>query len=72
MPVPKTAVNENNRTPLSKYNIRSARKIRSMKTVAITVPVQHSPDQEFGAGVLNAHCGHYRASLLSRYSIHGR
>jgi hypothetical protein len=47
MPVPKTAVDKNNRLPFRQENIRLTQQISHMQPIPETCSVQHLPDCDF-------------------------
>ena len=64
MPVPETPVHENRRAVPPHHNIRLARHRFHVEAIAVAVPPQPLPHQEFGFGAFAVDARHHIVALL--------
>ena len=70
MPVPEAAVNEYHALSGWKDKVGSAGKIFTVKTIAVTEPMNEGADRHLQSGVFAPDAGHVAAALLGRNSVH--
>lgn len=72
MPMPKTAINEENGSVFRKNNIGLSRKALLVKTKPVTPRVEHFSNSQLWLGVLAANARHHSgACFLINYICHG-
>ena len=70
MPIPETAVDEDDLAPAAKDQVGRAGQVAAMQAEAVAEGVDETADDELGAGVLAADAGRAFAALAETESIH--
>lgn len=70
MPMPKTAVNENNDAVLGEHEIWCSREISPVKAKSQTRRMQVAADHEFWTRVFTSDPGHHSAASRPIYYVH--
>lgn len=70
MAMPKTPVHKNANFQSRQYNVRFSWQVPAMKSEAVTMCMQKSPDSQFRFGVLSPDSGHHSGSRDAVNYIH--
>jgi hypothetical protein len=69
VPMPKTTVNLNHCTVFPKNHVGPTRQLCDMKPVSKALPMQRSPERQFGLGIPSPNSGHHPRTGGSVYDI---
>jgi len=70
MPMPEATVNENRGTQFRQHYVGPSRQVLGMKSEPKSMPVQKTPNNQFGARILAPNASHERAALGLCQNVH--